>query len=185
MRVMAAVAGACAVLVVAGCSSTVGGSGGPETSQTPSSAKLTKDQLWDPCSLPDSVIAATGADPGTKNTNPIFRERADWKLCRWTAKGSDGPSGHFMLVSSTTNTLDDFRRNTYFHDFRDVKVKGRDALQFYLGSAKPSKQCELAFDTSQGVISVNIDKFIDSETATDPCAMAVPAAEKIVDSLPR
>ncbi|MEV6279325.1 DUF3558 domain-containing protein [Nocardia sp. NPDC051832] len=185
MRVMAAVAGACALLVVTGCSSTVGGSGGPETSQAPTSAKLTKDQLWDPCSLPDSVIASTGADPATKDTNPIFSDREDWRLCQWTAERSDGRWGHFLLVSSTNKTLDDFRRNSYFRDFSDVTVKDRAGLKFYMGSRRPPTQCELAFNTTKGVISVNAGKYTDSETSTDPCTLATSAAEKIVDSIPR
>ncbi|MGW0251382.1 DUF3558 domain-containing protein [Nocardia goodfellowii] len=175
----------CAVLVGAGCSGTEGGTGGTGTSQAPSSAKLTKEQLWDPCGLPDSVIASTGADPSTKNTDPALGERQDWRLCQWTAERSDGRWGHFLLVSSTNKTLDDFRRNTYFRDFSDVTVKGRGALQFYLGSRRPPTQCELAFSTSQGVVSVNAGKYTDSETSTDPCALAKSAAEKIVDSLPR
>jgi hypothetical protein len=185
MRVIAAAAGLCAVLAVAGCSKTVGGSGQTAASQTPTSAKLTKEQLWNPCSLPDSVVTAAGADPATKDTDPAFGERKDWKLCQWIAERSDGRWGHGMLVGSTTNTLDDFRRNTYFHDFGDVKVKDRDALQFYPGSAKPPQECGLAFNTGQGVVMIKVAKFIDSKTSTDPCALAVPAAEKIVDSLPR
>ncbi|WP_245367647.1 DUF3558 domain-containing protein [Nocardia goodfellowii] len=175
----------CAVLVGAGCSGTDGGTGGTGTSQAPSSAKLSKEQLWDPCSLPDSVITATGADPSTKDTDPAFGERGDWKLCSWRADGTDGRWGHFMLVASTTRTLDEFRKNTYFHDFSDVKVGDRDAMQFYIGTRKPPTECALASETSKGVVMVKIAKFVDSETSTDPCALAVPAVEQVVGSIPR
>ncbi|MEV0252445.1 DUF3558 domain-containing protein [Nocardia sp. NPDC050712] len=185
MRKIAAAAGVCAVVLVAGCSSTVGGSGGPESSPASTGAKLTKDQLWDPCSLPDSVITSTGADPATKDPDPALGERGEWKICQWRASKSDGRWGHYIAVSSTTYTMDEFRKNTYYRDFRSTQVAGREALQFYLGSRQPPLECALAFDTSQGVVRIKASKFVDSETTTDPCALAMPAAEKIVDLIPR
>ncbi|MFC9892191.1 DUF3558 domain-containing protein [Nocardia sp. NPDC127579] len=182
MRAIVAAVGVGAMLLVVGCTDKPAGTGMPTAE--PSSAKLSKEQLWDPCSLPDSVVAATGADPGTENTTPAVVERPDWRLCQWTAPpGSDGRWGYYVLGSSTNKTLDEFRSNTYFHDFSDVEVKGRPALRFLLGSW--GNECEFAFETSQGVVSVNANKYIDSKSATDPCVLALAAAEQIVDVIPR
>ncbi|MEU8900057.1 DUF3558 domain-containing protein [Nocardia sp. NPDC048505] len=181
MRVVAFAVGVCAALALTGCTGT-SGSGGPET-QPPTSAKLSKDQLWDPCSLPDAVITGAGVDPSSKNPDPVLGDRKDWRLCRWTGKDAQGRLTHALLVSSTSNSLDDFRRNTYFHDFSDVRTGGRAALQFRIGSL--NNECEQAFDTSRGVVSVNYKKVIDSASTADPCELARQSAEKIADSLPR
>ncbi|MGW5573827.1 DUF3558 domain-containing protein [Nocardia thailandica] len=185
MRVIGVVAGVCAVaLAVVGCGETVRGSGQPET--TSAGAPLSKEALFDPCSLPDRVIAATGADPATKDTHPFGPERSAFKGCVWEAKQSDGRWGHYVTVGSTTHTLADFRTNSYYRDFRDVQVANRTGLQFYLGSAVPPVECQIAFPTAnQGVVFVTASKYIDSETSTDPCTLAGAAAAQIVTAIPQ
>ncbi|WP_043654842.1 DUF3558 domain-containing protein [Nocardia thailandica] len=184
MRVIGVVAGVCAVtLTVAGCGETVTGSGAPTTSAA--GTPLSKEQLFDPCTLPDSVIAATGADPATKDTNPLGREPSRFRACKWMAENSDGRSGHFMMVSSTTYTLEDYRANSLFHDFVDVQIGGRAGLRSYVGNENPPVECDIAFNTSRGIVSVSTDKFVDSKTTTDPCVFATKAAEQVVSSLPK
>ncbi|WP_043654834.1 DUF3558 domain-containing protein [Nocardia thailandica] len=185
MRVIGVVAGLCAVaLAVVGCGETVSGSGQPTTSAA--GAPLSREQLFDPCTLPDSVIAATGVDPSWRESHPFGVDREQFKGCQWEAKGSDGRWGHFITVGSTTHTLDDFRANSYYRNFRAVKVGDRDAIQFNLGTAEPPSECEIAFSTtSQGVIFVTASKYIDSKTSTDPCKFAAIAAEQVAPSVPR
>ncbi len=179
MRVLGVVAGLCAVLAVAGCSESV--SGQPEVSGAP----LTKEQLFDPCTLPESAIAATGADPATKDSNPFGTPRAEYIGCRWTAANTDGRWGFFLRISSSTKPIEDFRKNKYFRDFHEIKVGDRAAYQYYVGSDLPPTTCEISFDTSKGVVSASADKYVDSETGTDPCALALGAVSEVVDAIPR
>ncbi|WUA08497.1 DUF3558 domain-containing protein [Nocardia sp. NBC_01377] len=179
MRVLGVVAGLCAVLAVAGCSESV--SGQPEVSGAP----LTKEQLFDPCTLPESVIASTGADPATKDSNPFGTPREAFIGCEWDAANTDGRWGHFILISSSSKSLEDFRTNDYFNDFHDTKVGDRAAFQYYLGNNSPPVECGFSFDTSKGVVTVSAKKYVDSKTTADPCVFTLGAVSKIIDSIPR
>lgn len=172
MRLVGFAAGVCAVLALAGCSKAVDGQ--PEASGAP----LTKEQLFDPCTVPDSVLRAAGANPASKDDNPFSVPRADWKGCGWRA------GDHFISFFATTRTLQEFRQNTYLHDFKDVTVSGRQALQYYLGSSNPPEECEIVFDTSQGRITVKASKASSSKSTTDPCVWVNDAAPHFVDSIP-
>ncbi|MGW4634004.1 DUF3558 domain-containing protein [Nocardia sp. NPDC004415] len=174
MRLVGLAAASCAVLALVGCSKEVDGQ--PEASGAP----LTKEQLFDPCAVPDDVLLAAGADPASKDDNPFSVERDEWKGCSWTA------GNYFINFTSTTNTLQDFRANDYLHDFRDITVGDRPALQFLLGSRTPADQCEIAFaTTSHGTVTVNAALFIDDKSGTDPCPLANAAAVTFLDIIPK
>ncbi|MFD9551333.1 DUF3558 domain-containing protein [Nocardia salmonicida] len=173
MRLVGFAAGVCAVVALTGCSTAVDGQ--PEASGTP----LTKEQLFDPCTVPDSVLQAAGLDPASKDDNPFSVARAEWKGCGWRG------DGHFIYLKSTTYTLDEIRANKYFHDFQEVTVGGRKGLQYLLGERTPPNQCEITFDTSKGRVAITATKFIDSKSSTDPCAFVNNAAPKFVEVLPK
>lgn len=178
MRLVGLAAASCAVLALVGCSTSVDGQpeAGPEASGTP----LTKDQLFDPCTVPTTVLEAAGLDPTWKDDNPFSVERAEWKGCGY--KGD----GHFIYFSSTTYTMDEIRANDYFHDFKDITIGDRSALKYTPGERTPPNQCEIAFDTShQGRVMVTATKFVDNESATDPCAIADAAAPSFLTVIPK
>lgn len=172
MRLVGLAAASCAVLALVGCSKEVDGQ--PEASGAP----LTKEQLFDPCAVPDDVLRAAGADPASKDDNPFSVERAEWKGCSWRS------DGYYLNFTSTSNTIEDFRANDYLHDFRDVTVGDRPALQFLLGSRTPADQCEIAFATSRGTVTVNAALFVDDKSGTDPCPLANAAATKLLSVIP-
>ncbi|MFF5031664.1 DUF3558 domain-containing protein [Nocardia salmonicida] len=173
MRLVGFAAGVCAVLALAGCSTAVEGQ--PEASGTP----LTKEQLFDPCTVPDSVLLAAGLNPSSKDDNPFSVPRKEWKGCGWRG------DGHFIYLSSTTHTLQEIRANDYFHDFQDIKVGDRAAVQYLLGTRTPPNQCEIAFDTSKGRVTVTAAKFIDNKSSTDPCMLANNATPNFLEVLPK
>ncbi|MFE3545954.1 DUF3558 domain-containing protein [Nocardia sp. NPDC059177] len=172
MRLVGVVAGACAVLALAGCSKAVDGQ--PEASGTP----LTKEQLFDPCSVPDDVVLAAGADPASKNDNPFAVEREEWKGCTWRA-------GEFFLsLLNTTKSMLDFRKNTYIHDFVDVTVGGRNGVQYLIGESNPPEECGIVFDSSQGRITLQAALALGSRDTTDSCQVAKAAGPNFVEVLP-
>ncbi|MFD3463471.1 DUF3558 domain-containing protein [Nocardia fluminea] len=173
MRLVGFAAGVCAVLALAGCSEAVDGQ--PEASGAP----LTKEQLFDPCTVSDSVLQAAGLDPASKDDNPFSVPRAEWKGCAWRG------DGHFIGMNSTTYTMQEFRANDYFHDFKDINVQGRPAMQYLLGTRTPANQCGIIFDTSQGRITVTASKFIDDKSSTDPCMLVNNAVPNFVEILPK
>ncbi|WP_446224166.1 DUF3558 domain-containing protein [Nocardia sp. IBHARD005] len=173
MRLVGFAAGVCAVVALAGCSKAVDGQ--PEASGAP----LTKEQLFDPCTVSDSVLQAAGLDPASKDDNPFSVDRAEWKGCGW--RGDE----HFIYLKSTTYTLEEIRSNDYLHDFQDITVGDRKAVQYLLGTRTPPNQCEIAFDTSKGRVAVTATKFIDNTSSTDPCALVNKAAPNFLEILPK
>ncbi|MFE3546007.1 DUF3558 domain-containing protein [Nocardia sp. NPDC059177] len=173
MRLVGVVAAGCAVLALAGCSQDVAGQ--PEAS----GASLTKEQLFDPCSVPESALIAAGLDPASKDDNLFSVPRAEWKGCGWRA------DGYFINFMSTVYTMDEIRGNDRYHDFKEISVSGRSALQFYIGREQPPVECEIAIDTAQGRALINASMFVDDKSATDPCPLAIDAAPHFMKFIPR
>ncbi|MFC4124471.1 DUF3558 domain-containing protein [Nocardia rhizosphaerae] len=173
MRLVGLVGGVFAVFVLAGCSDDVVGQ--PEVSGAP----LTKEQLFDPCGVPESALVAAGVDPASKDDNPFTVGRDDWKGCDWSA------DGYYIGIISTTHTLEEFRSNDRFHGFRDVTIGNRRAVQHYVGSQTPPNECQITFDTSQGRVSVSAMRFLSNKSTTDPCEWANAAAPHFVAFLPQ
>lgn len=173
MRALAVTAGICAVLAVAGCSKTT-------QSDTPTAASqttLSRDQLWDPCTLPDSAIAATGADPSTKDDNPGAAHFPRWRGCRWHT------SSYFLTIGSASSTMAEIHANSSFTNLKDVNVPGRrSAVSYNEGVAT---DCYVDFPTSKGIADVSISKYPDVATSEDPCALAVRAASTLNSSIPK
>ncbi|WP_278264777.1 DUF3558 domain-containing protein [Nocardia sp. AG03] len=174
MRLVGLAAAGCAVLALVGCSKEVDGQ--PEASGAP----LTKEQLFDPCATPDSVLLAAGLDPAKKDDNVFSVPRAEWKACAWRG------DGYFITFESTIYTMEEIRSNTYFHDFKDVTVGDRQAVQYTPGERTPPNQCEIAFDTAnQGRAIVVATKFVDNKSTVDPCAIVHAAAPHFLEEIPR
>ncbi|MFD3428177.1 DUF3558 domain-containing protein [Nocardia fluminea] len=173
MRLVGFAAGMCAVVALAGCSEAVDGQ--PEASGAP----LTKEQLFDPCTVSDSVLQAAGADPASKDDNPFSSPRADWKGCGWRA------GDFFIDLFSTTYTMEKFRENRLLHDFQDVTIDGRKGVQYLIGEATPPGECGLAFESSQGTITLQSSKASSSKSTTDPCAVVNSAAPHFVAMFPK
>jgi hypothetical protein len=171
MRALAVVAGACVVLAVAGCSKS-GESGTPQAS----AQTLTPDQLWDPCSLPDSAVAATGVKADTKNTNPLGSKSTGWKACSWNN------DAYFLDVDSTTHTLDEVRSNKKFQNLHNVDVPGREAVSYTEGSWG---SCGVDFPTSKGLVELIVRPAGSSSSAGDACAISLSAANSLNNLIPK
>lgn len=173
MRLIGLAAGACAVLVLAGCSEEV--SGQPEVSGTP----LTKEQLFDPCTVPESALVAAGVDPASKDDNPFSVPRPEWKGCTWRA------GDHYLSLFSTVLSMERFRENGSLHGFEDISVDNRPAVQYLLDDKNPPEQCGVVFDTGQGRVTLQSSRALSSKTTADPCAVAIDATAHFTDVIPR
>lgn len=172
MRALAVTAGICAVLAMAGCSKST-----QEGTATPASqTKLSRDQLWDSCTLADSVVAATGVDPSTKNTNPGDAQFPDWRGCSWRT------TGYFLTVGATAHTMADVHASSSFKDMKDVSIPGRQAVSYNDGS---SDNCYVDFATAKGVADIAVRKAYGTATSEDPCAIAVRSATVLNSSIPK
>ncbi|MBU3067106.1 DUF3558 domain-containing protein [Nocardia sp. NEAU-G5] len=171
MRALAVVAGACVVLAVAGCGKSTE-SGTPQAS----AQTLTPDQLWDPCSLPDSAVAATGVKADTKNTNPLGSKSTGWKACSWNN------DTYFLDVDSTTHTIDEARSNDKFKNVHDVDVPGRKAFSYTEGSWG---SCGVDFQTSKGLVELIVRQSVGSPSAGDVCAIALSTTNSLNNLIPK
>ncbi|MGW5453378.1 DUF3558 domain-containing protein [Nocardia sp. NPDC003979] len=173
MRLVGIAVGVGVALVLSGCGQSVDGQ--PEVSGAP----LTKEQLFDPCGVPESALVAAGLDPASKDTNLFSVPRAEWKGCAW--RGGD----HFISFMSTVYTIEEIRANDRYHDFKDVTVGDRKALRFTIGDEAVPVECEIAVETQQGRALINATKFVDSKSTIDPCVLAEDAAPHIIDYVPQ
>ncbi|TDP39487.1 DUF3558 domain-containing protein [Nocardia ignorata] len=173
MRLVGIAVGVGVALVLSGCGQSVDGQ--PEVSGAP----LTKEQLFDPCGVPESALVAAGADPASKDDNPFSVPRAEWKGCGWRA------GDFFLSLLSSTYTISEYRTNTYYRDFKEVTIDNRSGLQYQLGDKSPSEECGIVFDTTQGRIEIVASKALSSKSTTDPCARVNEMAPHFASILPQ
>ncbi|MFC8047947.1 DUF3558 domain-containing protein [Nocardia sp. NPDC057353] len=159
------------VPVTAGCESST------EGSATPSS--IAPEALFNPCVVPDGVVVAAGADPASKNDNPFGTPRTGWVGCRWLA------DRYALRIFATTKTIDEFRANDYFKDFREADLAGRQAVTFAEGRETPPGNCSVAYPTSQGTIQFLVSKDVTLAELPDPCEIVLRAARSADQSIPR
>jgi hypothetical protein len=172
MRSLAVVAGLCVVLALAGCNKTQSGS------QAASPTKLTKAQLWDPCTLSDSALQATGVNPSSKDTNAFgggADSMSEWKGCAWRS------DSYFLNVLSTVHTMDDVRANTGLKNLHDVNVAGRQAVSY----TESDDTCGVDFPTSKGVVEFLARQVYGSPSAGDLCQIALNSANSLNSSVPK
>ncbi|MEV0357443.1 DUF3558 domain-containing protein [Nocardia sp. NPDC050697] len=165
---------ACVLAVVplmAGCES------GTEGSATPSS--VAPEALFDSCSLPDEAIRAAGADPAQKNDNPFGVPRSGWRGCRW------GADGYALRIFATTKSVDEFRANSQFHDFRSADLPGREATLFIQGAPSEPKNCNVFYGTSRGTIQLYVVDDQLKSNIPEPCGLVTRAAQAVDQWVPR
>jgi hypothetical protein len=171
---MAVVAGAGALLALAACSPP----GADQSQAAPSSQEtLTKQQLWDPCTLPDRVLAAVGVQAGTKDSMPSeMPNYIDWQGCAWHS------ATYFLSVFATVHTMAEFRANKTFEHVRDVTVGNRKAIDFDILSPPPN--CSVALPTSKGTVQILIREAVGSNLSGNLCGLALRSANSLTPDLP-
>ncbi|MDJ0362714.1 DUF3558 domain-containing protein [Rhodococcus sp. H29-C3] len=127
-------------------------------------------EQFEPCSIPDDAIAATGLNP---KTGSGWLEGISVKA--WTACGWDGPTINswyrFSVLFSIQFTLDEVRQNPAFQDFQDISLGGRPALEFGLEDMPIDEGCGTSFDTTEGVVMFTLRTFGTASPPGDPCEL--------------
>ncbi|WP_354560829.1 MULTISPECIES: DUF3558 domain-containing protein [unclassified Rhodococcus (in: high G+C Gram-positive bacteria)] len=126
-------------------------------------------EQFDPCSIPDDAIAATGLNPEAR--------LAGWgeglSVKAWTTCGWRGPTRNswyqFDVYFSIQFTLDEVRQNPAFENFKDVSLGGRPGLEFALSSMDLRKGCGTSFDTTEGVVMFTLATLGTASPQGDPC----------------
>ncbi|NLG54467.1 MAG: DUF3558 family protein [Rhodococcus sp.] len=129
--------------------------------------------------ISDQVIADAGLDPRTKADGIAGVKQIGWELCGWTG------DWFYITVLSTSHSWEDVKTNPSNIDFHVVDLPGRDAVAFRHESDKKNEICDVAFPSSEGVLTVRSSTKAAMKPEMPPCEHALEYA-KILDShLPR
>lgn len=154
------VALAAVAMLAAGCG---GGTEGTAVAGAPAAA-------FDPCSIPDTAIAATGLDPSSKQIGWNFGiTMPDWKRCAWS-----GPQGDnwyfFVILFSEKYDLTDVKNNPLHYDFSNASIGDRNGLTFRYKVTKAG-ECDTAFESIAGVATFAVVTMGGLPTKADPCRL--------------
>ncbi|MEU4314494.1 DUF3558 domain-containing protein [Nocardia sp. NPDC024068] len=164
-----------------GCDATTGGTASPETT---TDAVAATEALWDPCSqVSEDVLRQVGVDPSTRDNTISGVERVEgWKLCSWKDKPTR--ENYRLGVWSTTQTVEDSKRDTNNVGFTEVTLSGRSGIQFKQANDTHNEVCFLRFPADNQSIEISIYKAVSTEDERDPCDIAAAAAESLVPVFP-
>ena len=143
-------------------------------------------ERWDPCSIPDEAIQATGLDPATKDEGwgkGIVVD--DWSRCEFLLPG--GSEAYALSVkSSIDHTIAEARAKPANREGRDLVVGGRDAYLYKTEFGAAIRDCNIALDVPRGVVVFTV--LYQEDDGADACEIglehvndlesAVPAAPK-------
>lgn len=170
-RVVALVAGA---TVLAGCGGRVEGS-------------AVAAERWDPCSITQEAIAATGLDPDYRfeGWGEGLTVRA-WGRCVFHPPGGVDYAYALDVISSADHTITEARADPAKFEGRDLEIGGRDAYMYKTESGAAVRDCQIALDVPPGVVVFTA--LYREEDGVDACEIvlkhvndlesAVPAAPK-------
>ncbi|WP_186629095.1 DUF3558 domain-containing protein [Rhodococcus sp. BP22] len=130
-------------------------------------------EQFDPCSIPDDAIAATGLDPQIRDIgwgNDVSQK--EWTRCVWQSPDEDTRYS-FIVLFSVRYTVSDIRLNTSFSDFMNLTFGAREGVQHHYRNYTPLERCGISFDTIDGVAEVSVNNEGPQASAVDPCEVAV------------
>lgn len=138
---------------------------------------------FDPCGIPESVIAAAGLNPATASS---MSERGyvlpDWSVCTWANAGQ--PSWYFVTVShSQKYTLDDVRADGRYSDMREITIGGENVLQYKFDAADSADICDVAYQTTNGLVKISARKKASADLAGDLCEEVREQVQALASSL--
>ncbi|PSR62443.1 DUF3558 domain-containing protein [Nocardia nova] len=170
----------------AGCSGKSDSASGEKSSTTTLSAssaspKPASNTAWNPCSIPDSDIAAAGLNPARRvgDTSKYGTKFPGWDICGWMSDSWYG----LNLYSTNSHTFDEVIHNTTnFADPRTVSVGGRSAVM--LDPLYVPQGCTLVFNASSGPVQFELGPKASADQAGDACVEVTRIAAALVKDLP-
>ncbi|MFD6400289.1 DUF3558 domain-containing protein [Nocardia sp. NPDC060249] len=172
-------------LAVVGCGNGEPGTAAPQTSGASVAASPTsvdaEAKVWDPCSLPDSAVAAVGMNVGSKKKDVAGVDFTGWKVCNWT----DSAKKYTFSVMSSSHTLAESRQRTSeYTGWTDLQVGSRNALEFRpIGSAN-DVACYVSVEVPAGSVDFKVQNRVSAEGVGEPCGEALRLSTALVQYLP-
>ncbi|MGB7234563.1 MAG: DUF3558 family protein [Rhodococcus sp. (in: high G+C Gram-positive bacteria)] len=139
-------------------------------------------ERWDPCSIPDEAIQATGLDPVTKDEG--WSEGVvvdDWARCEYMEQDASA-SYALSVLSSVDHTIAEARANSSNRGGSDLEVGGRDAYMYTTESGPGIRDCKIALDVPPGVVVFTV--LYQEDDGADACAIGLEHVRDLEGSLP-
>ncbi|WP_433729175.1 DUF3558 domain-containing protein [Nocardia sp. CA-129566] len=178
-----------AALLLAGCNGdsttgkpTAATSSAPKTAAAATTSVDPEAAVWDPCTIPDSTLAALGLNTASKDNKIAGVDPTGWKVCSWESE----PKAYNLGILSSEHTLEEARQRTDYADFTSTTVGTRPALQFREPGATHDLTCWLAVEVPHGMVEFDVANRYGSSGAKagEPCAQARRLAEALATYLP-
>ncbi|WP_064441936.1 DUF3558 domain-containing protein [Hoyosella altamirensis] len=137
---------------------------------------------YHPChEIPDHVLTKAGIDPASAEADFAGHPRAGWRICEWSG------TGYTLAAWLSVYEISDLLQNEQFHQFRDVVVNGRDAVEFRPVNDEDGARCKVAYSTPPGMawIEVSILREETFPTGDTPCTSAIAHSAELEPYLPR
>ncbi|ORI13807.1 hypothetical protein BJD99_11765 [Rhodococcus sp. 1163] len=129
-------------------------------------------EQFEPCSIPDDAIAATGLLDLEKQEVGWGDDAnvQDWTRCTWA--GPRGENTYFFgILASSQYSLSDVKLNPEYVDQKDIQVGGRQAVIFRFDGVRSTEGCDIAFDTNVGLVRLNIEAMGGMTLGGNPCEL--------------
>jgi len=145
-------------------------------------------ERWDPCSIPDEAIEATGLDPTYRDVGwdeGIVVD--DWALCTYRAP-AERQSYFLSVFSSNEHEVSDARDDKRRLNGRDLQIGDRDAFQYESGVSDAVQDCNIFVAVPTGVVWFAVYFAGGIEPRSDPCGIVRTHAtdlEHLLPPLPR
>ncbi|OBA41500.1 hypothetical protein A5789_14380 [Nocardia sp. 852002-51101_SCH5132738] len=135
--------------------------------------------FWDPCSLPDSEIAAAGLNAAGKSrlsdsTYPT------WKMCKW----SSADETFELVIASSDRTVDDLLAPGTYQDLRRTEYYGRQWIQYRSVEDTNKIACDIATPAEFGSIVFAFRTAGGKRNGVDTCAKGNEVGARLFRSLP-
>lgn len=180
--------GAVLTLLLAGCSSTISGSGTTSTSnsvapsQPPTSTAGHTSVKFDPCKdIPANVITQLQLDDGSPR--PDSQDAGEIKnvFCMYHSRGD-----YYLTIAASNYTLDMLKKAGNYWGFQDLEIGGRRALFGYRTPEPSVDSCALNIAASTGVYGVMVGTARHSFAPYPDCLTAARTnAEALVPYFPQ
>ncbi|MBJ8338594.1 DUF3558 domain-containing protein [Antrihabitans sp. YC3-6] len=143
---------------------------------------ITDDELFDPCTIPDTVTDDFGLATAIKR--PVFPNGLSrWKSCLWSQTGANARFGVTILV--TAYTFQELLDNPTKDRFAPTKVGGHDATYFAEKGEDDPIRCKLAWGTSTGSVIVDSTaNWVSKGPREEPCPLVQRWAETVFPYIP-
>ncbi|WP_084655196.1 DUF3558 domain-containing protein [Nocardia altamirensis] len=172
------------MVVSAGCGDPTEGkptaSGTTAVTTAPSKSADADAGLWDPCSLPDSALSASGLDPSTKEKDVAGVDFEGWKVCDWRSTAQ----WYNLSIFSGTPTLQDVRKRPDYEAFAPLTVGTRQAVQYLSVNDKKRLNCYVAVELLRGTAIFKAQTNYSIGKQGDPCAEARRHTDELAKYLP-